>query len=181
MFLIQLIYIKKKNLKISSQEKILKNNQIKKLDVKNVTNEEAINQIKNIKQEDEKTQKDYIEQINNLDDLIKMCIEKKEMKLKYELENNVNLVSFSNMNIEIAFNEKLNKNFVKDLSEKLNEWTKNRWLISFSKKKGEITKKEKQMNTKVKNIAEFKNSIDYMNLLKLIPDIELIEIKKKDD
>ena len=181
MFLIQLIYIKKKNLKISSQEKILKNNQIKKLDVKSVTNEEAINQIKNIKQEDEKTQKDYIEQINNLDDLIKMCIEKKEMKLKYELENNVNLVSFSNMNIEIAFNEKLNKNFVKDLSEKLNEWTKNRWLISFSKKKGEITKKEKQMNTKVKNIAEFKNSIDYMNLLKLIPDIELIEIKKKDD
>ena len=103
------------------------------------------------------------------------------MKLKYELENNVNLVSFSNMNIEIAFNEKLNKNFVKDLSEKLNEWTKNRWLISFSSKKGEITKKEKKMNTKVKNIAEFKNSIDYMNLLKLIPDIELIEIKKKDD
>ena len=181
MFLIQLIYIKKKNLKISSQEKILKNNQIKKVDVKSVINEEAINQIKNIKQEDEKTQKDYIEQINNLDDLIKMCIEKKEMKLKYELENNVNLVSFSNMNIEIAFNEKLNKNFVKDLSEKLNEWTKNRWLISFSKQKGEITKKEKKMITKVKNIAEFKNSIDYMNLLKLIPDIELIEIKKKDD
>ena len=181
MFLIQLIYIKKKNLKISSQEKILKNNQIKKVDVKSVINEEAINQIKNIKQEDEKTQKDYIEQINNLDDLIKMCIEKKEMKLKYELENNVNLVSFSNMNIEIAFNEKLNKNFVKDLSEKLNEWTKNRWLISFSKQKGEITKKEKKMITKVKNITEFKNSIDYMNLLKLIPDIELIEIKKKDD
>ena len=168
-------------MKISSQEKILKNNQIKKVDVKSVINEEAINQIKNIKQEDEKTQKDYIEQINNLDDLIKMCIEKKEMKLKYELENNVNLVSFSNMNIEIAFNDKLNKNFVKDLSEKLNEWTKNRWLISFSKQKGEITKKEKKMITKVKNIAEFKNSIDYMNLLKLIPDIELIEIKKKDD
>ena len=37
------------------------------------------------------------------------------------------------------------------------------------------------MITKEKNIAEFKNSIDYMNLLKLIPDIELIEIKKKDD
>ena len=62
-----------------------------------------------------------------------MCLEKKEMKLKYELENNVNLVSFSNMNIEISFNDKLNKSFVKDLSEKLYDWTKNRWLISFSK------------------------------------------------
>ena len=49
---------------------------------------------------------------NNLDDVIKMCFKKKEMKLKYELENNVNLVSFSNMNIEISFNDKLNKSFV---------------------------------------------------------------------
>ena len=64
-----------------------------------------------------------------------MCIQKKEMKLKYELENNVNLVSFSNMNIEISFNDKLNKSFVKDLSEKLYDWTKNRWLISFQRKK----------------------------------------------
>ena len=68
-----------------------------------------------------------------------MCLEKKEIKLKYELENNVNLVSFSNMNIEISFNDKLNKNFVKDLSEKLYDWTKNRWLISFSKAKGEMS------------------------------------------
>ena len=103
------------------------------------------------------------------------------MNLKYELENNVNLVSFTNLNIEIAFNEKLNKNFIKDLSEKLYEWTKNRWFISFSKEKGLVTEKEKQRNIKKKYISEFKNSIDYANLLKSIPDIELVEIKKKDD
>ena len=103
------------------------------------------------------------------------------MKLKYELENNVNLVSFSNTNIEISFNDKLNKSFVKDLSEKLLEWTKNRWLISFSKEMGAISKKDKQKNQDEKNIVDFKSSVDYTNLLKLIPDIELIEIKKKDD
>ena len=127
------------------------------------------------------TGKVSIEEISNLEDLIKMCLEKKEMKLKYELENNVNLVSFTNLNIEIAFNEKLNKNFIKDLSEKLYEWTKNRWFISFSKEKGLVTEKEKQRNIKKKYISEFKNSIDYANLLKSIPDIELVEIKKKDD
>ena len=110
-----------------------------------------------------------------------MCLAKKEMKLKYDLENNVNLVSFSNTKIEIAFNERLNKNFVKDLSEKLYDWTKNRWLISFSKDKGSISEKEKRIKLKEKNIAEFKNSNEYKNLLKIIPDIELIEINKKND
>ena len=44
-----------------------------------------------------------------------------------------------------------------------------------------MTEKEKQRNIKKKYISEFKNSIDYANLLKSIPDIELVEIKKKDD
>ncbi len=110
-----------------------------------------------------------------------MCQYKKEMKLKYELENNVNLVSFSNMNIEIAFNEKLNKNFVKDLSEKLYDWTNKRWLITFSKEKGAISEKEKKKNKNEKIIKEFKKSPEYSNLVKTIQDIELIDIKKKDD
>ena len=103
------------------------------------------------------------------------------MKLKYELENNVNLVSFSNMNIEISINDKLNKNFIKDLSEKLYDWTKNRWLISFSKEKGTMSEKEKRQSLKKKNITEYKSSSEYKNLLKVIPDIELTDIEKKDD
>ena len=176
MFLVQLSYLKKKKLKNNLYENKLKNTEIKK-----VKNNDAISQIKNIKQEDEKIEKKYVEEIKNLDDLIKMCLAKKEMKLKYDLENNVNLVSFSNTKIEIAFNERLNKNFVKDLSEKLYDWTKNRWLISFSKDKGSISEKQKRNKLKEKNIAEFKNSNEYKNLLKIIPDIELIEINKKND
>ena len=180
MFLIQLIYLKKKSLKNINQNN-MKSNQIKNVDVKNIEKKDVVNQIKNIKQEDEKIEKKYVQQINNLEDLIKMCLVKKEMRLKYELENNVNLVSFSNMNIEISFNDRLSKNFVKDLSEKLHEWTKNRWLISFSKENGALSEKEKNKKLKEKNIKEFKNSMDYKDLLKVVPDIELIEIKKKND
>ena len=181
MFLVQLSYLKKKKLKNNLFENKIKNTEIKNTEIKKVKNNDAISQIKNIKQEDEKIEKKYVEEIKNLDDLIKMCLAKKEMKLKYDLENNVNLVSFSNTKIEIAFNERLNKNFVKDLSEKLYDWTKNRWLISFSKDKGSISEKEKRIKLKEKNIAEFKNSNEYKNLLKIIPDIELIEINKKND
>ena len=181
MFLVQLIYLKKRNVMLDNQQNEPNKNPTKNIDLKNNINKDTINQIKNITQEEKKIEKKNTLEINNLEDLIKMCFEKKEMKLKYELENNVNLVSFSNMNIEISFNDKLNKNFVKDLSEKLFDWTKNRWLISFSKEKGEISEKEKKHSLKKKNITEYKKSIEYKNLLKVLPDIELTDIEKKDD
>ena len=63
-------------------------------------------------------------------------MEKKEIGLKYELENIVNLVSFKNNNIEISFNEKLDKYFIKNLTSKLLDWTGDRWIILLSKKTG---------------------------------------------
>ena len=70
--------------------------------------------------------------------LIEICEQNKEIKLKYELEKNVNLVNFEKNRIEISFNENLDKNFVKDLSIKLYEWTNERWIITFSKIKGDV-------------------------------------------
>ena len=180
MFLIQLIFlVKKKEKKISPTIKIQHSDEKKDANLKKKI--DTISQIKNIKQEDEEIDKDNQIKLNKLDDLIKLCLKKKEMKIKYELENNVNLVLFSNNRIEIAFNDKLNKNFIKDLSEKLYEWTKNRWIISFSKEKGEMSEKEKKKIIDENKIRDLKNSNDYNSLLKAIPDIELIDIKEKND
>ena len=66
------------------------------------------------------------------------------MKLKYELEKNVNLVRFEKNRIEISFNDNLDKNFVKDLSLKLFDWTNERWIISFSKLKEKNQSKKKR-------------------------------------
>jgi bifunctional ADP-heptose synthase (sugar kinase/adenylyltransferase) len=90
--------------------------------------------------------------INSFDNLLEICNLKKEVKLKYELEKNINLVSFENQRIEISFNDDLDKEFIKILSSKLNEWTGNRWIITLSKKKGEPSKKEKEINL---NFYEF--------------------------
>ena len=103
------------------------------------------------------------------------------MRLKYELENNVNLISFANNRIEISFNEKLNKDFVKSLSEKLYNWTNTRWIISFSKRQGEITKKVKDRNMNIENIKKFKKTNNYFELIENLPDIELTDIIQKDD
>ena len=45
------------------------------------------------------------------------------MELKYDLERNVKLVKFETGKIDINFNENLNKNFIKKLSQNLFDWT----------------------------------------------------------
>jgi DNA polymerase-3 subunit gamma/tau len=154
----------------------------KKTDIENVT--QAIDQIKNIAQE--KKNKPEIETeikaidkslINSFNDLLDACLEKKEIKLKYELEKNVNLVKFERNRIEISFNDNLDKDFVKDLSAKLFEWTSERWIITFSKSKGEMSVKEKQKNKREELINEVKNSEIYKALIEKFPDAELTDVK----
>ena len=114
-------------------------------------------------------------------ELIDICSKKKEIKLKYELEKNVNLVKFEKNLIEISFNESLDKNFVKDLSSKLFEWTNERWIITFSKLKGEMSVKNMKNNIKKLLIEKAKNSEIYRKVLGNFPDAELVDVRSKDN
>ena len=154
-------------------------------------NSRIINQIKNIAQEEKqkpevKPEIKAIDKnfINSFDDLLNICTLKKEIKLKYELEKNVNLVKFERNRIEISFNDNLDKDFVKDLSSKLYEWTGERWIITFSKSKGEMSVKEKQKNKKDELMNEVKSLEIYKQVMEKFPDAELIDVKlneKKED
>ena len=184
MFLIQLMYLNNKNSYNDVERKKINNNYVKKKETEKVKIEDPISQIKNLEQLDEKIVKKYepkLYKIETLQDIIKVCLEKKEMQLKYDLENNVNLVAFNKNKLEISYNEKLDKDFVKNLSEKLFLWTNLRWIILFSNKKGDKSIKMEKDNSKEKELKEYKNSDDYLKLSKIIPDIELIEITKNND
>ena len=202
MFLIRLIYLKEISnltdlisesenitevIKNQTIEKNLPNNQNLKNDLLNVKNK-TIGQIKNVEQEKKqteqpilKTQHKTILQIKTFNDLIDICNIKKEIKLKYELETNVNLVSFENKRIEISFNNYLDKEFIKNLSSKLYEWTNDRWIISLSKKIGELSKKEKNIISKKKLLENAKRGEVYKKVLEIFPDAELIDIDVKQD
>ena len=56
-------------------------------------------------------------EIISFQDLINLANNEKEIELKFDLERNVKLVSFNKGKIDISFNEKLNKNFIKNLTE----------------------------------------------------------------
>ena len=148
---------------------------------------ETIGQMKNTVQEKDIKIKDnkkielQTKIINSFDDLLDVCLSKKEIKLKYELEKNVNLVNFENKRIEISFNEDLDKDFIKDLSLKLYEWTNERWIITLSKTKGQPSKKEEEINLKKELIETIKKSQIYNDILQKFPDAELIDVRPKDE
>ena len=187
MFLIRLIHLshsKPKNYNIKKEDNLVEPNQ----EQNNLSEfkKETINQIKNVTQE--KNIKPDLQanikvegktSISSFDKLIEVCTNNKEMKLKYELEKNVNLVSFEKNRIEISFNDNLDKNFVKDLSLKLYEWTNERWIITFSKIKGQISIKEKILNNKKDLVKKAKNTELYKNVLEKFPDANLLDVISK--
>ncbi len=193
MFLIRLLYLKE--IKEKKLNNINKNYETRTKKAENDNNNLnlskniSVKQIKNFSQEEQlglekKNIDDKISnKIQNFDELIEICNKNKEIKLKYELETNVNLVRFENQLIEISFNENLDKNFVKDLSEKLFNWTSKRWIITFSKKKGMITKKQNIKEKKEDLILSVKNDNLYKKIKELFPDSELINVieENKDD
>jgi len=199
MFLIRLLYIKEqkiyntikssdlnleKNLSsTNNSEKIKFNIDDENKEIKNKT----ISQIKNFSQEETLKSESKIEinskinEIKNFEELIMLCNTKKELKLKYELETNVSLVSFVENRIEISFNENLDKNFVKELSLKLHDWTGKRWIITFSKEIGQLSKKHKKNLEKSNLIKVAKEEDAYKKILETFPDAELIDVKMEED
>ncbi len=153
---------------------------------KKITNK-TIDQIKNISQQEKiepNLNKDEIinkPKVDSFESLINLCKERKEVKLKYELETNINLVSFSEGLIEISFNENLDKNFIKSLSNKLYEWTSKRWIISLSKNQGQISKKQKKKIDEKKIFDDVKKSEAYKKVIEAFPDAELINVELKED
>ena len=186
MFLMRLMYLHSQNV----HKDPLKNENFKNLAEENLEikkehdfKADTINQIKNVTQEKKVKVENQAEikaenelLIKSFEKLLNVCNDKKEMKLKYELEKNVNLVSFEKNRIEISFNDNLDKNFVKELSLKLFEWTGQRWIITLSKQKGEITIKEKEKNKKKELIKKTKDTKLYKNVLEKFPDANLIDI-----
>jgi DNA polymerase III subunit gamma/tau len=140
------------------------------------TNQIKTNPAKNLSEDNRNTQ---IE-ITSFQNLIDQANKEKEIELKYDLERNVKLVSFNKGKIDISFNEKLNKNFIKNLTDKLLLWTGERWIISLSKNINAKSIYEKSLEDKGNKIEEFKKSKTAQDIQKAFPDAKLIDLKESE-
>ena len=186
MFLRRLMYLISKNSNKDGIEEIEFSKPKVKNNVQSNLKIDSVDQIKNVSQEKEVKIENHLDvkndkkrSIDSFSELLEICTQNKEVKLRYELEKNVNLVSFEKNRIEISFNDNLDKNFVKDLSLKLFEWTNERWIISFSKTKGEKSVKEQEQYKKIELIKKIKKSKIYELMIEKFPDVKLVDIISK--
>ena len=206
MLIVRLVHLKEMPSYENILELLKKNNLNQEEENNNTTIDLNINKKKFINEENEvmKTSKDQIKnttqtkpvlsfsnqkipakdidtkKVLSFEDLISLASIKKEIQLKYDLENNVNLIKFSEGKIDISFNEKLDRNFVRNLSEKLLKWTGNRWVITLAKKAGQKTFSELKKIKKKELLDQEKKSEIYKKFKNIFPDVELLEVKKKD-
>ena len=189
MFLIRLLFLK--NINVDEETKLnldMKENdkKIENTISQNTNVSSTINQIKNVEQKEKSLPNENLRdkstklRIDTFTQLINICKEKKELKIKFELETNLNLISFSFGRMEISSNTTLERDFVKILSEKLFNWTGSRWLISFSSKEGKPTVKQVNKDNKNDLINEESKKPDFIELKKILPDLELTNVETED-
>ena len=156
---------KEKEIQNKVKKQLKSTNQVKSNPIENIKNQEINPKI----------------EISSFQDLIDQSNKDKEIELKFDLERNVKLVSFNKGKIDISFNERLNKNFIKNLSEKLLKWTGERWIISLSKNSEVKSLYEKALESKNVEINEFKKSKIAKDIETIFPDAKLIEIINKEE
>ena len=197
MYIMQLVHLKNiDNNKKSSKDISIENNvELKTNVIGKGTKEEKLktdktNQVKNqlkstdqiksspIKNLPKENNKKKIE-ITSFDDLIKLANKEKEVELKFDLERNVKLVSFNKGKIDISFNENLNKNFIKNLTEKLFLWSGERWIISLSKNDEAKSIYEQNIEKKSYKLEEFKKSVLAKKIEEAFPDSKLVNIEEE--
>ena len=192
MYVMQMTHLKnidKKNendYSFDNQENLVINKLKDKSSDENFQNEskdqlKSTNQIKTKPINDFENKKKKIDfNITSFKDLIQKANDEKEIQLKYDLERNVKLVSFNKGKIDISFNENLNKNFIKSLTEKLLLWTGERWIISLSKNKDAKSVYEKNLENKNDRIEKFNKTEIADEILSAFPDAKLIDVTEKE-
>ena len=195
MFVMQLIHLKSMDEKKESTSNLVNKTQSqtnligednKEKNIDDNLSSKTKNQLKNTNQ----VKKNLVENLSidtsskkneilNFQELINLADQNKEIELKFDLERNVKLVSFKRGKIDISFNEKLNKNFIKNLTEKLLLWTGERWIISLSKNDNAKSIFEMNMEDKTNNIEAFKKSHIAKDIEELFPDAKLIDVQEE--
>ncbi len=118
-------------------------------------------------------------------EIIQLARIHKDVKMQYELENNVSLVSFEKEKIEINI-LKGSESIASDLSKKLFEWTEKKWIVLVSSSQGEktINQEREESDLLIRSniekhpiykatIEEFKSTS--IKLIEEIPKLSIVE------
>ncbi len=120
--------------------------------------------------------------IENFSQIVELAAKKRDLTIKYALENYIRPIRFEVGRLEIELTKDANPNIVARLSERLQKWTGRNWLISVSNNGSNIpTIKEAREQQKQSLLEQAQNDELVKEIMNIFPDAHIVDVKIKDN
>jgi DNA polymerase-3 subunit gamma/tau len=117
--------------------------------------------------------------LNSFQDVVALFGVKKQALLQSQLVNYVHIVKFEQGHLALRLKEGAPQTIVGQLTEKLNSWTGQRWIVSLSREQGEPTLGELRQNVEKSKMDEVLASPAVSEAMKVFPGAKIIDIRTK--
>ncbi len=115
--------------------------------------------------------------LESFEDIVACAGERRELMIKVELEDKVRLVRFEPQKLVINPLPHASKTLIKDLSEKLSEWTGDTWFVTTSDEPGLPPLSQRRREALAAEIAAARQHPMVQAALKLFPNAEIAAVR----
>jgi DNA polymerase-3 subunit gamma/tau len=109
---------------------------------------------------------------------VALVAEKRDVRLKLALEEDVELVCFKPRHIELHLLAKAPKELAGDLARKLQAWTGERWMISVTEERGEQPLGTVRRERHARLVEEAKRHPAVQAVMQIFPEAEVTDVRE---
>jgi DNA polymerase III subunit gamma/tau len=113
----------------------------------------------------------------NFSDIIALATERRDIKLKTDLETYIRPIAVSEGKVEIALVEGANPAIANELSRKLEAWTNRRWMVMVAKTGGDAPAAQIRKDAKDSAFRSAREHPDVQAILKKFPGAEILNVR----
>lgn len=110
-------------------------------------------------------------------DVLELIGEKRDVKLKLQLEEYAELVRFSPGSIELHLLDGATDGLAGDLTNKLSRWTGTRWMVALSHERGQETIGSQRRVREQKELEQIKTHPSVLDVMQNFPGAEIVSIR----
>ena len=113
----------------------------------------------------------------NFSDIIALATERRDIKLKTDLETYIRPIAVSEGKVEIALVDGANPAIANELSRKLEAWTNRRWMVMVAKSGGTEPAAQIRKDAKESAFRSAREHPDVQAILKKFPGAEILNVR----
>ncbi|MFT0858466.1 DNA polymerase III subunit gamma/tau [Ancylobacter sp. G4_0304] len=115
--------------------------------------------------------------LSTMAELVALAAFKRDLKLKFALENHVRPVAFEDGKVEVALVEGTSPALVQELQNKLAEWTGRRWLVALSREEGGATLAEEATAARDAMMSDVRADPLVTAVLSRFPGASIVDVR----